>query len=741
MARRAARLILGAWMLGQAAWAGAAEQGPPRSATTVTAPAAEARVIVRYREGGSLARAAAERGQSQAQHAGTLGARLGLALSDGRAMGPHQQVLRARGLSSQALAERLAKEAQVEWAVPDRRRRAAFVPNDPFFAAGQSSPMPPAGQWWLRPFDSTLVSATRTTVAWDTSRGSGVVVAVLDTGVRSEHPDLSGRFLPGYNMISPDSGGCITGNGSCRNADATDPGDWVSQSDINNHPDLFDSSCLGDSSWHGTQVSGIVGASTNNALGVAGMAGDAQILPVRVLGKCGGYDSDIIDGMRWAAGLSVSGVPVNPNPAQVINLSLGGTGSCDAAYQRAVNEITARGVAVVVAAGNEGDAVGTPANCSGVIAVGGLRHVGTKVGYSNLGPQVAISAPAGNCVNESGACLYPIVTTANDGASTPGSSIYTDALNFSVGTSFSAPIVAGTAALMKAANGSLSGARIRTLLRATARPFPTTGGDAGSPTCRAPDGNAQDSECYCTTSTCGAGMLNSAAAVAAALSDVAVVLSASPSAPVAGARVTLSSSGSSVGSGRSIASYAWRITQGASLASFVSATNAASATLDTSGAGEVTVELTITDDQGHSGSASQGLSVASAKLQAAITATPTAPTVGQSVSLSAAGSTLDSGRSIAAYRWEMVDGGTLAAFSGSTTAATATLTTSAAGTLTLRLTITDDQGLSSQVEQALVIAAPAEASGGGGGGSSWLFALGLGWAALSLRRREATARP
>jgi len=393
---------------------------------------------------------------------------------------------------------------------------------------------------------------------------------------------------------------------------------------------------------------------------------------------------------------------------------------------------------VVAAAGNEGDAVGAPANCTGVIAVGGLRHVGTKVGYSSLGPEVAISAPAGNCVNETGACLYPIITTANDGATTPGSSIYTDAFNYSVGTSFSSPIVAGTAALMKSANASLSGARIRTLLRSTARPFPTTGGDAGSPTCHAPDGTPQDTECYCTTSTCGAGMLNSAAAVAAALSDVAVVVGVSPSAPVAGARISLSSSGSTVGNGRSIASYAWRITQGADLASFVSATNAASATLDTSGAGAVTVELTITDDQGHSGSATRAISVASAQLQAVITANPESPKEGDSVALSAAGSTVDTGRRIVAYQWEIVDGGTLAAFSGSTTGATATLTTSAPGTVTLRLTITDDQGLSSSAElmMSIVVNPVGVDNTSGGGGSSWLFALGLGLAGLGLRRPQ-----
>jgi serine protease len=165
------------------------------------------------------------------------------------------------------------------------------------------------------------------------------------------------------------------------------------------------------SSWHGTQVAGIVAAQANNSVGIAGIGGATRMLPVRVLGKCGGFDSDIIAGMRWAAGLAVPGVPANPNPARVINLSLAGSGTCSDVYN-AIAEIRAAGTLIVAAAGNETSPVEEPANCSGVLGVAGIRHTGTKVGYSSYGPEVGISAPAGNCVNTGAGqpCLFPFVT-------------------------------------------------------------------------------------------------------------------------------------------------------------------------------------------------------------------------------------------------------------------------------------------------------------------------------------------
>jgi hypothetical protein len=261
---------------------------------------------------------------------------------------------------------------------------------------------------------------------------------------------------------------------------------------------------------------------------MAGVARDANVLPVRVLGKCGGFDSDILAGMLWAAGIAVPGVPPNPTPARVLNLSLGGEEPCTSAYADAIAQINAVGAVVVVAAGNsDGHAVGVPANCPGAIAVSGLRHVGTKVGFADLGPEIALSAPAGNCVNTGAGqpCLYPIITASNKGRSTPivagnDGAIYTDSFNPSVGTSFSAPLVAGTAALMLSVQPSLTPQQVRALLQASTRPFPTTGSDPTTPRCVAPQPfgvtQVDQAECYCTTSTCGAGMLDAGAAVLAA---------------------------------------------------------------------------------------------------------------------------------------------------------------------------------------------------------------------------------
>jgi serine protease len=490
-----------------------------------------ARAIVKLRaDSPLLPKEALSRTAQKPSHAKALGQRLGLAMNDGAAVSERTQVVFANGITSTELAQRLAREADVEYAVPDERRRPFTAPNDPLYAAGVPGNGPAVGQWYLRAPSGDVTSSIDIETAWSVTLGSpSVVVAVVDTGVRFEHPDLlavadGGKLLPGYTMISDVR---VANDGDGRDADASDPGDWVTGAETNNRSGFFYKCTAADSSWHGTQVSGIIAAITNNGIGMASIGRNLRVLPVRVLGKCGGYDSDIIAGMRWAAGLPVPGVPANPYPARVINMSLGGPGACPAAYVDAISEITVVGTVIVVSAGNTaGHALTTPANCSGVIAVGALRHVGAKVGFSDLGLDVAISAPGGNCVNVTAGspCLYPILTTSDAGTTTPVGPIYTDSFKPSVGTSFAAPLVSGTAALMLSVQPALTPQQVRQVLQATARPFPTTGGDNGDgtpvPQCTVPQydsfGTPIDQlQCYCTTYTCGAGMLDAGAALSA----------------------------------------------------------------------------------------------------------------------------------------------------------------------------------------------------------------------------------
>jgi serine protease len=519
--------------------------GAAQAASRGLPPETGARVIVGYKTDPGLVRAqalsttalsaasaTAERVHAQAQRkADTLAERAGVRLTAGRALGARSFVVRADGIDSDTLAARLASHPDLAYAVPDRRRRANAVPNDPLFAAGPSSGRGPAvGQWYLHAPDATVVSAVNAQGAWDRVTGSSsIVVAVIDTGVLSEHPDLAGVVLPGYDMIDD---AATANDGDGRDADARDAGDWITAAEDGNRRGPFFNCGAEASSWHGTQVAGIIGAAANNGVGMAGTAHGVRILPVRVLGKCGGYDSDIIVGIRWAAGVVVPGLPANPTPARVLNLSLGSSGACSEAYRTAVAEVAAAPylATVVAAAGNSaGHAVGTPANCPGVIGVAGLRHTGSKVGFSDLGPEVALAAPGGNCVNigANDPCLYPILSSTNSGTQSPnaGGSTWTDSYDYGVGTSFSSPIVAGVAALVLSARPELAPAQLKELLTRNVRPFPTTGSDNGAddPTpvsqCRAPDGSDQ-LQCYCTTSTCGAGIIDAGAAVLEAVQRV-----------------------------------------------------------------------------------------------------------------------------------------------------------------------------------------------------------------------------
>lgn len=678
-----------------------------------------------------------------ASRAADLGARTGRALTAGAIVGEDTQVVRAAGVDAGTLARQLAADPEIEYAVPNGRKRVLAAPNDPYYLQGPALNLnsftggPDAGQWYLRAPDATLRSAINIEAAWARTMGTAAtVVAVLDTGVRFEHPDLGqatagGPLLPGYDFVSNSE---IGNDGDGRDADASDPGDWTTAAENSNSNGTFykcDPEGVGNavatsSSWHGTTTASLVAARTNNNLGMASTAPGVKVLPVRVLGKCFGYDSDIVAAMRWAAGIHIDGVPDNPHPAKVINLSLGGAGTCNAAYQSAVNEILARNVNIVASAGNSAGApVGSPANCEGVIAVLALRHAGTKVGFSDLGPEITISAPGGNCVNiDAGEpCLYPILAATNTGAHGPGSSTWTDAFNASLGTSFSSPLVAGVAALMVSAQPSITPAQLRAALRGTARPFPTTGADNGpdDPTpvnqCIAPSSTVEQYQCYCNTTYCGAGMLDAGAAVAAAAALVGPVprIEVITATPKAGAAVTLSGATSTPGGGATLQTYAWSLVDGGGIVTgFTSATNSSSVTLAPTAAGSFTVQLTITDSAGASASVNQKVTVAAAPVTAPpvprIVLSTASPTAGNAVTLSGATSTVASGTTPQSYAWTLVDGGGIvSAFTSATNAESATLTPTAAGSFTVRLTVTDNTGAAAGTNFTVPVAAAATA--------------------------------
>ncbi len=623
----------------------AAAMAAPTRALTPTVEPVNARVIVTYKAGAALARDhAVARGASRRvvadayqRRADGLARGAGVPLRAGRAVGEHAHVLTASGMDSATLVRRLQADPNVAEVAIDRRQRALLVPNDPLYAAGPASGRgPDVGQWYLRAAGDLFRSATNVEAAWDVSTGTGIVVAVLDTGMLFDHLDFDSRLLAGYDMISDAAyANDVEPIGGERDADAADPGDWITAGENSGSGPLRNCG-VEDSSWHGTKVAGIIGAATGNGLGMAGIAHGARILPVRVLGKCGGFESDIAAGMRWAAGIDQPGLLGAATPAKVLNLSLGGDGACSTTYRDAVTEVIARGAVIVAAAGNTtGRAVSSPANCPGVIGVAGLRHAGSKVGFSDLGPEISIAAPGGNCINITAGtpCLYPILTASNSGTRGPnaGGSIFTDSFDISVGTSFATPIVAGAAALVLAARPQLTPAEVKQILQSSARAFPASGADNGpdDPTpvtaCRAPDSTNQ-LQCYCPNvavgvpGLCGAGMLDAAGAVAAATGGLFARIEATPASPQAGAAVTLSGSSSLVGNGRVVRTWAWSLVNGGGVVSgFSGATDAASASLQPTAAGTVVVRLNVTDDLGATSSADRSIAVAAAPVVPPVT--------------------------------------------------------------------------------------------------------------------------
>ncbi|MBB5204365.1 serine protease [Inhella inkyongensis] len=352
-----------------------------------------------------------------------------------------------------ALAAQMKNEDDnIEYAEPDRRMYAMMTPNDTNYSS----------LWGLQGGNGGM----RANTAWDSYNGTGVVVAVLDTGIRASHPDLVGQTVAGYDMIADTF---VSNDGTARDADPSDPGDWATAGQCGTGEPAS------NSSWHGTHVAGTIAAKGNNSLGVIGVAYGAKVQAVRVLGRCGGYTSDIADAMIWASGGTVSGVPANATPAKVINMSLGGGGACDTTSQNAINSARSRGTVVVVAAGNENQNASNsnPANCSGVVTVAAVGPTGGRAYYSNYGTVVDVAAPGGDM---SASSSNGILSTLNAGTTGPGADNYA----YYQGTSMATPHVAGLAALMLQAKPTATPDQIEAALKSSARAFPATCSGCGT---------------------------------------------------------------------------------------------------------------------------------------------------------------------------------------------------------------------------------------------------------------------
>lgn len=517
----------------------------------------------------------------------------GLSVRGLRAAGHAQLLQFDRPLAGRGLQDAMRRarlHPDVAWVEPDvlLKRLQAVVPNDL-----------DARQWALGTPSGAARAAINLPPAWSLTTGSPAVhTAVLDTGILP-HVDLVGRVLPGHDFVS-ELPYAADGNG--RDTDPTDPGDWVTRT--GNEPaiqQLVNAGLCGDfsaspqldrSSWHGTFIAGQIAAATDNGQGIAGVTWAGKVLPVRVSGKCGALLSDLLDGMRWAAGLPVAGAPLNPTPARVINLSFGGDERCasNLAYQSAIDAVTDAGALVVVAAGNTATQLTRPADCQRVLTVGAVRQDGLKAAYSSYGPQVGLMAPGGS--TEAGD-LTNLYSTDNTGLTTavPGESTY----GYKNGTSFAAPWASGVAALMLSINPALTPAQLIDRLRSGVRPWASVDTPDIYPACS----NALPAQglCRCTAETCGPGLLD--AGLAAQLAQGPAVVFAPLGTPAPGAVVALNGAASIAITGSTIVSYQWHQLAGPAVSLTNPGTAVATATLTSPGT--YAFQLTVTDQLGRTG--------------------------------------------------------------------------------------------------------------------------------------------
>ena len=380
------------------------------------------RFIVTYRNNAQTAKSA-----SQGKFS-TASTTLGMGIRGMRTLSTGSDLIRTDrklGLAeSKQLMSELMKDPNVLAVEVDRRMKPLFVPNDPLYAQ----------QWHYK----NGAGGVNLEPAWDITKGAGIVVGVIDTGI-TPHSEFAGQLVPGYDFIA-DIDTAADGDG--RDSDPNDPGDWH-----DGECDFFGTPA--DSSWHGTHVAGTIAALTDNGVGTAGVAPNAKILPLRALGKCGGFTSDVIDAITWGSGGTVAGLPANANPAEVINMSLGGSGACSVAEQTAINAAVARGTTIVVAAGNSGgDAASqSPASCNNVIAVSAVGPTGTLASYSSYGTVVDVAAPGGSGFSPA---ADNVLSTLNLGLTDQAAEGYA----WYAGTSMASPHVAGVVALIQSASSS-----------------------------------------------------------------------------------------------------------------------------------------------------------------------------------------------------------------------------------------------------------------------------------------------
>ncbi|WP_298581361.1 S8 family serine peptidase [uncultured Luteimonas sp.] len=493
------------------------------------------RFVVQYRDG---TREKADRSAGVAAFSRALN-RSGLArgrianASHVRTLANGQQLIKlSRSLDrveAGALLRQIKADPNVVSVRPDRLRQIArlpnvqpaYVPNDPLFQEYQ---------WHMRAPDGGATfdggpnrGGANVSAAWDLADGNGVTIAVLDTGI-SAHPDVDTTLADaGYDFISD---AFVSG----RDTDDRVPGGWDLGDWTIGYPGA-ETCQQRNSSWHGTHVAGTAGAqATDNSVGMTGVAYNANILPIRVLGHCGGYDTDISDAIVWAAGGEVEGMPMNENPAQVINLSLGGAGECTAYEADAIAQANALGAVVVVAAGNQNANTSgySPGNCPGVITVASNGVTSRRAFYSNYGDGIEISAPGGGVYANDGGSGTQIydgfiwqAVNPSDTEPMPADEIAPDGSNGgyggSAGTSQAAPHVAGVVALMQGARLDagmplLTPAEVLDILQDTASPF-SVAPSASQPI--------------------GPGIVNAAAAVAKAIEPPCEVDCAPDATPIA----------------------------------------------------------------------------------------------------------------------------------------------------------------------------------------------------------------